>query len=609
MRNGFLFCFILFSAAARGNDSVTPEEFANTQTWLRLLHYQKSFAQYQSRVVNSSFFLSPGGRANPKSELEATLEEFAKVEPASDKHAQCRFPARYEVLKKHFALAPKVHCQELDGWFQEYKPTRVSYVYASQYVSNPTSVFGHSFFLFSSTEINEYLWATFNYAATIPDATGAVGYVLKGLSGGFTGNFDIMPFYQRIQIYNNYENRDLWLYELHLSDGERTLLIEHLWELANQAELRYYFLYENCSGVLLAALEAILPEFNGLKEFSVYIPPGEVPKVLKRHGLLAKLERRPALNKQLQQKISALPQDDREIFFKAQKSQHLTAAAQENPRLLEALMDSIDVLFAKNKGVLEPATLDFKKQVFLARARHGVLPEPRLPELKLTPPHESHDPMKFSIGGVQRNSLVQGTIGFRPLIHGFMDRNAGYLLNSEIEVLDLRMRIIEWTDVRFDYLTLAAFQNIRPIDHTDRPLSWQLKAGFEKNPYHPNLERNYFYSHVALGGSVNWGELPLTHYLLLSNDWKEGARSPLPILASGPLMGQILEWKHLRWHVAAKYLFPVLKTPQAQEYALTNEFRINPARNLAIDLKARWRRIPLLNERLDEYELHLSYFF
>ncbi|PJZ87146.1 hypothetical protein CH368_18360, partial [Leptospira levettii] len=45
--------------------------------WLRLVHYEtKGKDNYQSKIVNSRFFLSSEGRTNPKKELEATLRSF-----------------------------------------------------------------------------------------------------------------------------------------------------------------------------------------------------------------------------------------------------------------------------------------------------------------------------------------------------------------------------------------------------------------------------------------------------------------------------------------------------------------------------------------------------
>jgi hypothetical protein len=172
--------------------------FANSLIWTRLLHYRQVGGGYESRVVNKEFFASSDGKVDPLKELSANLINFRKILPVNENHPQCRFPARYEILKKYFDLAPPVKCAAIDRWFEEYKPQKISFVYASQFVSNPTSVFGHSFLLFSSNDVNEYLWATFNYAADIPENANAISYVVDGLGGGFNGSFEVIPFFSNV---------------------------------------------------------------------------------------------------------------------------------------------------------------------------------------------------------------------------------------------------------------------------------------------------------------------------------------------------------------------------------------------------------------------------
>ena len=77
----------------------------------------------------------------------------------------------------------------------------------------------------------------------------------------FRGRFSTMPYYIKVQEYNNLESRDLWEYPLHLTRPQVDLLVRHLWELG-QTSMAYYFFNRNCSYQLLPLLEAAAPDLN-----------------------------------------------------------------------------------------------------------------------------------------------------------------------------------------------------------------------------------------------------------------------------------------------------------------------------------------------------------
>lgn len=45
--------------------------------WLHLLRYNKGFFGYSSEIYNDDFFFSKEGRDNPKTKLEANIQELS----------------------------------------------------------------------------------------------------------------------------------------------------------------------------------------------------------------------------------------------------------------------------------------------------------------------------------------------------------------------------------------------------------------------------------------------------------------------------------------------------------------------------------------------------
>ena len=105
--------------------------------------------------------------------------------------------------------------------------------------------------------------------------------------GGFPGRYAVLPFYVKIQEYNNFESRDLWEYELLLSPDEMQWLVLHLWEL-RPTSFDYYFFQENCSYQMLTLIEAAKPELELTSQFVFHVIPADTVKVLRNlTGLLS----------------------------------------------------------------------------------------------------------------------------------------------------------------------------------------------------------------------------------------------------------------------------------------------------------------------------------
>ncbi|HVC08533.1 MAG TPA: DUF4105 domain-containing protein [Elusimicrobiota bacterium] len=197
------------------------------------------------------------------------MAAFSEEAKNPDEQAQCRFPARYAWLdsKLHFDpanLAPRA-CPLLDRWKQKLSAQSVSVVFASAYLDNPSSMYGHTFLLIhhagrpADERLLDY---AVNYAARADTANGVL-FAIDGLAGVFPGRYSAMPYYLKVQEYSNLESRDLWEYRLNLSSATLGRLINHIWEMRS-ASFPYYFFNRNCSYELLPLLDAAdpRPEFG-----------------------------------------------------------------------------------------------------------------------------------------------------------------------------------------------------------------------------------------------------------------------------------------------------------------------------------------------------------
>ncbi|MDM8551890.1 DUF4105 domain-containing protein [Desulfobacterales bacterium HSG2] len=251
---------------ARLLDLAREKKLQEEKYWRILLHYKKNLGGDESLVDDPRFFLSADGKFNPGAELEATIKAFFRETEENADHPVCRFTARYAWLKEQLnideSMLPVPRCEELDRIVRELRPGSASLVFPTYYMNSPASMFGHSLINIETRKYESKLLShAVNYSA-ITDETNGLFFAIKGLFGFYKGYYSILPYYQKIQEYSDISQRDIWEYQLNLSESEVKRLITHLWELRN-VHSDYYFFDENCSYNLLFLLESARPSLPG----------------------------------------------------------------------------------------------------------------------------------------------------------------------------------------------------------------------------------------------------------------------------------------------------------------------------------------------------------
>lgn len=227
--------------------------------WLHLLHYRpRGSGHHRSDVPDAHFFVSATGRDDPQAELQASLDRLHGP-PADARRFACAFPARTRWLEAQSGLTATPgsrDCPELARWKTEIGARGVTLLFASAYMGSPSSMFGHTLLRFDSDRPALLSYAV-NFAARVP-AEDSLSYPFKGLTGRYTGQFSVLPYYQKLREYQHLEQRAMWEYRLPLTAAQTETLVDHIWELKD-VSFPYYFLDENCGSRLLDVLGVIEP--------------------------------------------------------------------------------------------------------------------------------------------------------------------------------------------------------------------------------------------------------------------------------------------------------------------------------------------------------------
>lgn len=474
--------------------------------WMALMHYRHNAQGIDtgvaSEIISPEFFLSSSGPTNPASELAATLAAFFK-DPGSDpdSHAQCRFIARYKWLRKSLdwkgLKPPSVVCKQFNEWTMNGQVESLSLVFATGYLSNPASFYGHILMKFNTNRAVvsiDILDESVNFGAIVPSNENGVLYVLKGLFGGYDASFSNTRFYRLNHMYAENELRDMWEYELALSKDEVDQISAHSWELL-KVRFTYYFLRENCAYRMAELLELVIGQPLLPSDLPWSLPATVFNRIasLDRNGipLVRKVRLIPSRLNSFYAKYSSLtPAQEllaRELVAGTAnfaKPAYSVLPEAEKVAIVDSLLDyyefrivanekSADLKKEKQKLLLERAGLASQRQ-------SGIGKQP--PIFSASPPHEGPLPGMIRLGLLHNSHWGGGVeLRFRPAYYDFLQLDAGHIADSNLTMFDFRM-IYANDRLRLRGLDLVNIETLN-VSRTRLPdeggLAWKVKFGFE----------------------------------------------------------------------------------------------------------------------------------
>ena len=483
MLNYYLLLFIILIT------TLTPSEGAiieNAQ-WKKLLY----FNNVHSQAVQNDFFLTSDGHKNSQQELH----EFTKQVQAGNREIICRFPARYAWVAKNY---PSIILRDfnfekncLDTWkfLEAVKGVSTAVVFASYYLNNPASIFGHTFLYISKSPIDlqknstpyEMLDSAVSYGADTGDA-GAIRYFFGGLGGDFTGTTAVLPYFFQVRLYNDFESRDLWKFYLNLTPEETDFLVRHLWEL-KMAKFPYYFLSKNCSYQLLAILDIIRPELELTKKIPFYVIPIDTIRLLEKEKMIVKSEFSPSARFKFVNKRSSLgPAEKVALHDFIEHNKSIEGLSTDSQRvILDTAIDYFDFRYAKEVIGEEPHILKLKNPILIKRAKlGGISPEnPYLTSANNPNPGFGHPSGRFSLSAGEESKEKFLKVKYRFAAHDLLDPPLGYLPRSTLEVGDLQFQIKK-KKLEIEKITAMHFSVLDPWEDWRTPLSWSMRFGGER---------------------------------------------------------------------------------------------------------------------------------
>lgn len=616
----FLIAFLL-STAVRSEEysplniyliKAEEKELYKDRYWEVLLHYKSGWTGMKSLIDDPRFYLSPDGKMNPKSELEATIRAFFESDKQGDEHPRCRFAARYEWLKKELnfdeAIFSEIKCAEMEKIVDLLHPKSVVFVFPASFMNNPASMFGHTLIRIDGEYESKLLSYAVNYAA-YPDKMGIL-YPFKGIFGFYDGYFSLFPYYDMIKKYNDTEQRDMWEYKLNLTEEEVRRMILHIWELKDIYSY-YYFFDENCSYNLLFLLEAARPSLYLTDNNWLMVIPVDTIRLVRDSGAVEDIKYRPAKATRVRYIASLLDEKDKKEVLKLVK-QEIDAGSltsDNNEEKIKMFDLAIEVIQYKyNKKEL---TKDNYLKLFLTtlkeRSKLGIPPTNAYNIPFPVPPHAGHLSRKISLGaGVEGDEVFQ-EINYRPAYHSLQDPDEGYLEGSQIEFADTTVRYYDdgrWSLSGFDLLDIVSLSS---RDRFFKPLSFKIKTGLIQKMDKEMKNHLVYQVNPGVGLSVKSSYLGISYGLMeadanLGNGFSDGYAVGIGVIA-----GNIKEiTNYWKVNLIAEILFYELgERFQENNFSVTQIFKLN--QNNSFNLSYEWQ--VAFNNDQSEMRLNWNYYF
>lgn len=507
--------------------AAAPQAFAQTQTpfqgaaeraakenlaaelqWRKILFYTSTwFTGQKSLVDDPQFFLSAQGRTDPNAELQATLKAFLEGTPDERQEALCQYPARRRWLEQKLSMtfedpAPNNEsdvCKRFSIFKKSVSSNKASLIFSSYYPGNPGSLFGHTLLKFAKLNpngknSNELLDFGLNHAAH-PTTSNPLMYMIMGLSGFFPGYISLMPYYVKVQEYNNSESRDLWEYELNLTPEEVTTALWSVFELSTH-RVDYYYFDDNCSLLMLAIIEIARPSLKLVEKFDAWVIPGDTVRVVyEQPELVAQVKFRASNVRRyltLEARLSAVERNAFNQLIEGKRTNHFSLkviddlSVEQKMKVIDTALEYIDA-DEQLAGTKEAAKWKSERPELLkARAQLGV-PSPIKTIEKPTKeaPHEAYPPTRLTLGALahraedrsRQNGLL---LGWRPALHTLDNPVAGMGADLGISFFNLEY-LVHQKKIWLREFTPLGIETI-PVDNPHLAAkSWQFALRYRQN--------------------------------------------------------------------------------------------------------------------------------
>lgn len=467
----FIFPILLYSSQQDTLQQANNLKLYEKNEWKALLHYNGSL-----NITDKTFILSDN--FSSENELNSTIigfytpkENFKNL----NNHPQCKFPSRLLFISHELNISnkefPKINCQDLNTYRMKAPSDKISLIYASENVKNPSSMMGHTFLKYSGKNYQDREVEHAITFYTVLDSINLLTLAYQNIFSGMKGLFALQPYKTIVEQYTKKENRNVWEYQLKLSEYRRKLIYYHIWELKG-IDMKYFFTSYNCSTVIYYALSLANPKIYD--DNKLWITPLDIVKFLYKYDLIEKSELFPSnewLIKMTAEGLDSYEIDNIKDIVENNNYNKISKLDFNSLKLLEAYSS---VKYKNNDINIDEFNI-FKNTIYSSVKNDGNT----FDISKYKSPNKIPNERQIGIGYSNINEEEFFKLSFLGASHLLNDNNREYFGESELKIAYLSI-LANRNDIELEEFTLYGMKSYIPYDTLTNDLSYQFELAVKK---------------------------------------------------------------------------------------------------------------------------------
>lgn len=495
MRSGLRAAFALLCAAVAAAPAAAADldALAAHPTWAALLHVRDG-----DPMVRDPAFLLTLSQFSPRAELQATL---ALLQSANGEGV-CRFPARYLWLRSQGAMPERslAHCADLVEFNARAPMEQVALVFASETLSQPSSMMGHVFLKLSGHDgtgvAREHAISFF----TEPVTWNLPRLFWRSLVAGMPGFFTLGPYAEQVQGYVGREGRNLWEHPLRLDTAQRHLLQAHLMEL-RPVQFTYYFQRYNCATLVKQLLAVVKPEVSA--QTDLWTTPKDVVRAAQGAGLLEPAQALSAARWTLHLLDQALTAEDVAAVRQAVATEDVPLAQADDAR---GFLRQQAALALNQRWVSTGLRTPEVGTAYQRRLQAAAQSDLALTSSPVFSPSAAPPDAQIAVGLQRRDGDESVVVEFLPASHRLEDRNDMYFNESSLRLFEVALaQSLRGKGTRVERATVYAVESLLPQDRFSGGLSGRFKISHEPQAGSDLRSRSSFVIEGGLGLTRRFG--------------------------------------------------------------------------------------------------------
>ena len=450
---------------------VEKNKLYESSTWKSLLHYRNN-----KPSINEKEFLLSNNNFSLKNELIATIKKIQ-----SDKNYICKFPARYEWLKKDLAnlninLSDYDSCEEFNIYLKKTNADSLDLVFASENVKNPSSMMGHVFFKINGNYQNKERMNSVSFFTVINHFNIPL-LIYESTLSGMKGYFILSPYKKQISTYINKEERNIWEYKLKLTPDQQKLIYYHFWELKD-IDMTYYFTGFNCATMIDDILS--LTKDNYMNENSLWITPKDVIKNAEKNDLIEKTNMIPSI----EWKLNMLAEN----IDSTKINKILNILEKKNFKELKSFEENLEKEFILTYAqylFLNENSINNEEYLYIINIVE--LKENFLIDIKkYKNPLKTFDDSQISMSYLKNENENSLGLSFLGASNTIFDDNREYFSETSLKIGEINL-LLDKDNIHVNSINIYDMKSLIPWNNITKEFSKEFRFSYEKH-YDNNLD-------------------------------------------------------------------------------------------------------------------------